>query len=150
MAEKLYASWASGYTAFPETANLRTLRQGFGVTFTIPAGRAEWIHLPIPTPVIVENDRATLEKVLVLFHARPNSEIIEVHVFDGPRRISRFSDMRLSGDHSQGVDARNVFTVRQADIAFGIGVTLRVNNISASSDSEFFISSFGGDFFHNV
>ncbi|WP_345147583.1 hypothetical protein [Nonomuraea rubra] len=58
--------------------------------------------------------------------------------------------MRLSGDHAQGVDARNVFVVRQADIAFGIGVTLRVNNISASTDSEFFISSFGGDFFHNV
>ncbi|MEW9551157.1 DUF6623 family protein [Nonomuraea sp. NPDC050783] len=150
MAEKLYASWASGYTAFPETAGLRTFRQGFGVTFTIPAGRIEFIHLPIPTPVIVGNDRATLDKVLVLFHARQTSEIVEVHVFDGPRRISRFSEMRLSGDHSQGVDTRNVFTVRQPDIAFGIGVTLRVNNTSASSDSELFISSFGGDFFHNL
>jgi hypothetical protein len=150
MAEKLYASWASGYTAFPETANLRTFRQGFGVTFTIPAGRSEWIHLPIPTPVIVENDRATLDKVLVLFHARQNSAIAELHVFDGPRRITRVSEMRSQGDHSQGVDSKNAFTVRQANIAFGIGVTLLVQNLSGSSDSEFFISSFGGDFFHNV
>jgi hypothetical protein len=150
MAEKLYASWASGYTAFPETANLRTFRQGFGVTFTIPPGRSEWIHLPVPTPVIVENDRATLEKLMVLFHARQNSAIAELHVFDGPHRINTFKEMRKQGDHSQGVDSVNSFTVRQANIAFGIGATLLVVNLSASSDSEFFISGFGGDFFHNV
>ncbi|MFB4285244.1 MULTISPECIES: DUF6623 family protein [unclassified Nonomuraea] len=150
VAEKLFASWASGYAAFPETANLRTLRQGFGVTFTIPGGRSEWIHLPIPTPVITEHDRATLDKVLVLYHARQNSAITELHVFDGPRRIARFSEMRHQGDHAQGVDSRNVFSIRQANIAFGIGVTLLVTNLSTSGDSEFFISSFGGDFFHNL
>ncbi|MEV4569477.1 DUF6623 family protein [Nonomuraea sp. NPDC049419] len=154
MADKLYASWASGYAAFPETAGLRTFRQGFGVTFTIPAGRAEWIHLPVPTPVIVGNDRANLEKVIVLYHARQNNELIEVHVFDGPRRISKFSGMRFTGDHSQGVEGglspKNVFVVRQPDIAFGIGVTLLVSNTSRTTDSEFFISSFGGDFFHTL
>ncbi|MEV4473121.1 hypothetical protein [Nonomuraea sp. NPDC049504] len=58
----------------------------------------------------------------VLHHARQNNELVEVHVF----------------------------VVRQPDIAFGIGATLLVSNTSRTTDSEFVVSSFGGNFFHNL
>ncbi|MEV4799352.1 hypothetical protein AB0K18_04995 [Nonomuraea sp. NPDC049421] len=58
----------------------------------------------------------------VLHDARQNNELVEVHVF----------------------------VVRQPDIAFGIGVTVLVSNTSRTTGSEFFLSSFGGDFFHNL
>ncbi|MGW4800383.1 DUF6623 family protein [Nonomuraea sp. NPDC004297] len=154
MAEKLHSSWVPGYAAFPENAGLRTFRQAFGVTFTIPPNGTEWIHLPIPTPVILANDRANLDKVLILLHTRLNTSVIEVSVWDGPIRVFLNTNMDLRGDWSQGLkgplESGNVFHVQKTDVRYGINVTLRVRNLSPTGDGEFSLTSFGGDFFHNA
>ncbi|GLW09103.1 hypothetical protein Misp01_42320 [Microtetraspora sp. NBRC 13810] len=148
MAAKLHASWAHGFTAVPENPATRVLRQGFGATFTIPANTGEWIHLPIPTPVITANARAVLDKVLFLFHARNTSSLLQVDVYDGPTRILAVREMRIRGDHSRGVDDKNVVTLRRPAIRFGVGVSLLV--AAGQNQSEFFVSGFGGDFFHDL
>jgi hypothetical protein len=42
------------------------LRQGFGVRFRGKANQQVWFHFAIPTPVINNGDRVTLDRVFVL------------------------------------------------------------------------------------
>jgi hypothetical protein len=145
---KMYASWAHGCTTFSEGPNTRVLRQGFGTTFTILANRSEWIHLPVPTPVIVEGVRASLGRMMVLFHARHTSSLAAVHVYDGPNRILTRDGLSVEGNHALGLDSGNSFPVNRPNILWGVSASLLVT--AGSINSEFFISSFGVDFFHDL
>jgi len=159
MARALFATWTHGCSAVCE--NLRTptyaLYQGSGVTFTKPGGGEDWIHVPIPTPVIVQNVRARLHKVFCLFDAQAGAEVINFHVFDGGLRIGSRDGTSLTGNHL-GIDDpkaipnefhRNWFEFGQfdydgrPDIFFGIGVTLKVRFPTA--ESKFFIPTAGAD-----
>ncbi|MEV0231592.1 DUF6623 family protein [Nonomuraea sp. NPDC050786] len=145
---KLYASWHHGFTAVAENPSTTALRQGFGVTFSLPANGGDWIHLPIPTPVIVEDRRATLDRVLILFDARETSALLAVHVWDGPNRILVREGLRIEGDHAHGLSGDNVFPVGHDGIAWGCGISMFFS--AGQIDSHVFIAGFGGDFSHNI
>jgi len=69
MARALFATWTHVVRSM---RNLRTPTYALyqdRVTFTKPGG-AKMIHVPIPTPVIVQNVRARLHKVFCLFDAQ--------------------------------------------------------------------------------
>lgn len=144
MAGRTYTAWAHGVAAMPENPEIPVRRQGFGVTFTIPAGCSEWIHLPVPTPAMVADARAALERVQVLFDARDACALTAVHVHDGPERILLHEDMKVEGDHSRGLDAMNVFPVARADIRFGVAISLLI--AAGPVDGGFFLTGFGGEF----
>lgn len=150
MTEKMFASWAQGFSAANENPRTRAFRQAFGVTFTLAANTDDFFHLALPTPVLVENVRATLDKVMILFNAQNTSFLFEVLVFDGPRNILTVREFQTRGDHAGGIDNKNSFSLVRPypSISFGVGITLHVS--SGASESKFFISSYGGDFLHNL
>ncbi|MGW0801554.1 DUF6623 family protein [Nonomuraea sp. NPDC002799] len=145
---KKYASWQHGFTAVAENPGTSALRQGFGVTFSLPANGGDWIHLAIPTPVIVEDRRATLDRVLILFHARETSALLRVHVWDGPNRILARDDLRIEGDHTHAPSGNNVFPVGRDGISWGCGISMFFT--AGQINSRVFIAGFGGDFSHNI
>ncbi|MFI7448559.1 DUF6623 family protein [Nonomuraea sp. NPDC049714] len=145
---KLYASWQHGFTAVAEKPSTSALRQGFGVTFTLPANGGDWIHLAIPTPVIVEDRRAGLDRVLIFFNARETSALLHVHVWDGPNQILVRDNLEIKGDHSHGIDGNNVFPVGRDGIGWGCGISLFFT--AGASNSHVFIAGFGGDFRHDI
>ncbi len=107
---KLFASWVPGY-AFVAQGDTSGYREGFGVTFHLEAGQGDWFHAPIPTPVIVENERARLGQVIVLYSFPQTAALHSVHVWDGPNRISATDGLDLTGDHGAGMDGDNTFPV---------------------------------------
>jgi hypothetical protein len=131
-----------------ENPGTSALRQGFGVTFSLPANGGDWIHLAIPTPVIVEDRRATLDRVLILFDARETSALLQVHVWDGPDRILVRDGLRVEGDHAHSLSADNIFPVGRDGINWGCGISMFFT--AGQIDSHVFIAGFGGDFSHNI
>jgi hypothetical protein len=85
------------------------LRQSGGATFKGQNGASNWFHVPIATPVIVKDVRATLVRVFVMFQCGDPAAIIEnnatiaganvtdIHVWDGPNRIHKFGPFNLFG-----------------------------------------------------
>jgi len=156
---KLFASWVPGCAVVAQKMGSGTLnsggwnfadcnghREGGGVTFYIGGGCNNWFHVPIPTPVIVENQRARLGRVMVLFKFPTTVTLDAVDVWDGPRKIFG-KNVTLTGDHGNGLDADNAFDVNYDGIQWGVVICLHV---SALKDDAIQFISAGADFYHNI
>lgn len=157
---KLFASWVPGYAAVAQTmggpplnwegqnfTDVNGHREGFGVTFYLQGNNSNWFHIPLPTPVIVEDERASLARVMVLFQLPEGAALNKVHVWDGPNRILQNDGLDITGDHHWGLDADNSFEVNHDNIRWGVGISLQV---SCVVDSRVHFASAGGDFRHNI
>jgi hypothetical protein len=69
-------------------------------------------------------------KVFVLYRAT-SARITAIQVWDGPNKVMEFTNLNLTGDHSDGLDFFNQFSPLVADrlkwglVAEGSGVDLR-------------------------
>ena len=114
---KLFASWVSGHAVVPETMGgsafdwawdaysdvTGTRGRGGYTNFRIKGGTDNWFSYPIPTPVIVEDQRATLARVMFLFTFGPGATIDTVEVRDsamGGRQLLNASGLTLGGDYA--------------------------------------------------
>jgi hypothetical protein len=90
---KLFASWVPGYSTVAQNmggpplnwngqnyTDVNGHREGFGVHFYLQGNQANWFHVPLPTPVIVEDQRATLGRVMILFGFPQGASLQSVHV----------------------------------------------------------------------
>jgi hypothetical protein len=111
------------------------LRYGWGATWIGNAGSANWFHVSIPTPTIVDDASASLQRVFVLFStgqglSGPGSggpTVTDVHVWDGSARIQTFGGLQGWGDRRGSLDSINTFVLPSAPrIRFGIGISVRV------------------------
>ena len=141
----------------PAFSEVNGWRRACGAFFRLVPHRDNWFHIAIPTPVLVEDRRAGLDRVMALFRI-DNGFLQRVLVFDGPNPIfdsaSTLGALHVSGDQLRGrVDNANVFHVDHDGINSGIGFSL---NFSASQDpqdqapADLYIASAGGIFFHNI
>lgn len=161
---KLYASWVPGYSFVPQKmgtdvldsnktpyVDVNGLREGFGAHFYLNGGQENWFHAPVPTPVMVEDKRATLGRVMVLF-ATDREEFIQletVDVWDGPNRILHRDNLSVGGNHAGGLDAANTWDVNHDGIAWGVGVSMRFST-GPQIRGEIYFASVGCDFYHNI
>lgn len=159
---KLYASWVPGYSFVPQNmgpgaldsrnqpfVDVNGLRQGFGAHYYLNESQDNWFHVAIPTPVIVEDRRATLGRVMVLFAVTQQfAALKEVHVWDGPNRILYRDNLSIDGTHSGGLDALNTWNVNHDGIAWGVGISMLFS--SRETGTEIYFASAGADFYHNI
>jgi hypothetical protein len=146
----MYASWVHGNAFQPAERPLDGLtnvdgiawtdvvglRQGQGASFRGEAGRANWFHVPIPTPVIVDDRRVRLTQIWLMFQcgtkpsagaASQEANITNIHVWDGPNRIALFGPFNLFGDHRFRLGNGNNFRLNAPqEIFFGIGLSVHV------------------------
>src|SRR3712207_5941220 len=121
----LTALWVHG-TALaiesPENAEACT-RFGWGTDGLLRPGTQTWFHLPVTTPVVMNDARATLARAFLLIHLDDGAEIHAVHLYDGPEPIQAFEGLRISGSHlSLGPD--NTFSPSEPHaMSWGLGVT---------------------------
>lgn len=108
------------------------LPQGPGKIFRGGPGD-NFFHFTIPTPVILENVRITLERVFVLYRADPNVTVIDVSVFDGPNRVFVSAmPTGISGRHDGAgglADLQDNITrwnVNPVQVFWGIGISVHV------------------------
>jgi hypothetical protein len=121
------AMWIHGTIVEAENpADLTLVRRGWGTHFFGRQFTSNWFHFPIPTPVILDDTRPQLVKVFV-FYQTGAARIINLHVYDGPRRVKAFDNLNLSGDHSGSVDSANSFVIDPPiTILFGLGISVAV------------------------
>ncbi len=82
----LFASWIPGNALKVESPEHLALlgHFGWGADMYMQPGKGSWFHIPTPTPVIVNNVRAALVRVFLLFDIAPGTgSIRNVHIFDG-------------------------------------------------------------------
>jgi hypothetical protein len=110
-----------------------------------------WFHFAIPTPVILNGNRASLQRVFVLWEARSGVQPAAVHVWDGPSRIAALGITRPAADANgttttgtnliDGVSRFNLPSPHSVQFSVGISVAVWFNN---DGDITFF--SAGADF----
>src|SRR5437870_3929691 len=76
------AIWTHGTIVEPEETPDSTSRKGWGISFTGRPGTSNWFHIPVATPVILDDLRPPLVKVFV-FYKTGASRITNIHVYDG-------------------------------------------------------------------
>jgi len=157
---KLFASWVPGYSTVAQNmggpplnwngqnyTDVNGYREGFGVHFYLQANQANWFHVPLPTPVIVEDQRATLGRVMILYAFPQGASLQSVHVWDGPNRILQRDGLNITGNHAGGLDPDNTFDVNHAGILWGVGISMLVSTVV---DASIYFATAGGDFYHNI
>jgi hypothetical protein len=166
----LYASWSPGIAfmpaEFPANADglmlvngipwtdVVGLRQSGGTTFQGQAGAANWFHVPIATPVIVNDIRVKLVQIFVMFlcgdpnvNFAPNAgaNVTDIHVWDGPNRIHKFGPFNLFGEHRFRLDNNNTHQLPMPLPNIFFGVELAVH-VTFSANQTVTFASAGADF----
>src|SRR5699024_1832382 len=89
-------------------------------------GTFTWFHVAVPTPVITDNIRITLEKIFI-FYKTKHAVIKSVHVYDGAVKFKAFDNLSLSGDRSNGIVPANTWAITpNVAMKFGLGFSVGV------------------------
>jgi hypothetical protein len=127
IAISMFASWVHGNALTAESPEhlAQIGHHGWGADVHVKPGRGCWFHIPLPTPVIVDNARVRLQRVFVLFKSDPGAgEIRNLHVYDGAAKPQEFNDLHLSGEHRHGLDCTNWFELTTPHpVEWGIGIS---------------------------
>jgi hypothetical protein len=155
----IQASWVSGNVAQVEVpgasrllvvdatphSNVVGRRVGSGITFRSRAGQSNWFHFAIPTPVIVNDVRARLERVFVMYWIDAGARLNAVHVWDGPNPIQAYSGLGYTGAHFNDIDTQNNWAGGGGEVRFGIGISVLVE-AQPGTDARLYFASAGADF----
>ena len=134
MPDSKFISWAHGSSMQLEYPNRITSVRHTGPFARVEgsAGQNTWVHLPVPTPTVVNGNNVRVGAVLAGFRARANARVHEVIVYDGDRRIAEHTGLDLQGDH---LDAR--FEVPDTpEAGKGINVTLGLSFSDNAPDAR--------------
>lgn len=163
-----YASWVHGNALveeLPQGILKRHWAWGTELQFIFGPGESPvgtWCHLPIPTPVILNDSRLKVQTLFLLFKTGQHAAIDNLHVFDGPNKVHGWdivpgSNMsaRRSGDHSRSIDAQNTFTLPTPhELAFGLSIAFTFRPVAVNTslpqvdpEGTLLITTAGADFF---
>ena len=121
------ASWTHGNSLTVETPqNLASIIHiGWGTELRFVPGKSSWCHIPIPTPVIVDNQRLKVQKLFLFFNVKEGQgSIRNIHVYDGPSRIQTVDGLTLKCDHVGCIDNVNTITLQnQHSVLFGLSIS---------------------------
>jgi hypothetical protein len=124
----LYASWVHGNAVTVEAPqNLdRVGHYGWGGDMAIKPGKDSWFHIPVPTPVIVNDARSRLDQ--------------------------EFNGLLLEGEHRTGLDGQNTFVLTAPHtVIWGIGISFYfIADIGFDTqipDARLILGAAGGDFY---
>jgi Family of unknown function (DUF6623) len=124
----LHASWNHGNAVRVETPeNFKSIKpMGWGTDLELIPGRQSWLHIPVPTPVIVDDVRVRVRTLFLLF----NSDLAflhDVHIFDGPSRIQSFDLLgTVWGQHGSAIDTVNTFKLSTShSVSWAMSISFR-------------------------
>ena len=129
-----FTSWVHGSSMQIEYPNRVTSVRHTGPFVRIEGsvGQNTWVHLPIPTPTVVDGASMRVGAALVSFRTRDNATVHEVIVYDGEKRIAEHTDLNLQNDQ---LGAR--FDVPDTPLAGqGINITLGVSFADNAPDAR--------------
>lgn len=163
-----HASWVHGNAvALEDPTNIILRHFGWGteMQFLLSSGAAPtgtWGHIPIPTPVIVNDVRLKVQKFFLLFKTGQHAAIDNIHIYDGPKKIFSLDvvpgsniSARRTGDHSRAIDPQNTFTLPTPhEPEFGMSISFSFRPVAVNTslrpvdpEGKLMITTAGADFF---
>jgi hypothetical protein len=143
-----HAMWSHGHAMVVENpaALVSEWRAGFFIRTVGRPGTTNWFHFGIPTPVIVNDNRLTVDSALVrLKSAGTGAKITNVHVFDGERKIASHDGLSVAPTTWQML---RWAVPGRPEVLWGVGVTVGVSFTGGSDAANTLeLSSAGVDFF---
>src|SRR6266700_955815 len=148
------AMWIQGNALTVESpaAVVQTLHIGWGTVVYGVLGKSSWFHIPVPSPVVINDARPRLTKVFLMFDVGAGMGYISnVHLYDGPYNFKQFNGLYLVGDHRTYLDGANTLVLDAPQtIYLALGISFHFQ-FAACFDGGcatpwFTISSAGGDF----
>jgi hypothetical protein len=75
--------------------------------------------------VIINDVRAKVQKMFLLFKCQQGmGEIRNIHIYDGPNRITTMDNIHLSGDHGGGLDGVNTINLQVPhEVPWGMSIS---------------------------
>lgn len=150
----LNASWVHG-TALTVESPQNLARKGYfgwGADMVLspnPEG-GSWFHIPLPTPVIVGDNRTFVQTFFLLCWT-DGGVIQEVDIWDGPNKVREFVALAVHGEHRLGLDNANTFKMEQGhSVNWGMGISFFFANAGGSEGGlggRLILAAAGGDFF---
>ena len=123
--------------------DLMGLHRGFHVTWRGRGGQANWFHVAIPTPAVVNDTRMRLDKAYVLFITGATTLVVAATVWDGERLLQSFT-LGVNGHHCGGIDASNTLDLTSNPEVFsGVGLSV---GVSFPVDDDIMFCGAGADF----
>ena len=127
----LTASWTHGNVTeleFPNNPSVLRIPRGWGAEFYFPRGEnstAAWLHIPIPTPVIISDVRGNVFRFFLLFSCDPNLGTIDtVQLYDGPNIVQSFSVFLGGLGFLNQILPQNTFSLSAPhSVAFGLSIS---------------------------
>lgn len=129
------AMWAHGHSMIVERPQdlVSEWRAGFFIRVVGRRNATNWFHFPIPTAVIVNNNRLRIDSAMLRFRSlSTQADVTNLHVFDGENRIFARDGMAFSPS-AWGLER---FTLPdKPEVFWGVGVTVGVR-FSGTTDAQ--------------
>ncbi len=142
------AMWAHGHSMAIEFPNNILSERKLGYYYRVigKANTTNWFHFATPTPVIVDNNRLSIDSAMLRFRSKStNADVTAVHVYDGEIKILNRNGLNLSPKNF-GLERFNIRP--RKDVKWGIGISVGVRfsgNTNTKNTIEF--AAAGVDFF---
>jgi len=133
-----HAMWVHGHSlTIEDPSNVVSVdRKGNGAHVKIKAFSGTWLHLAIPTPVLVDGTRLKVGVVSLRFKTPGAAvKVTNVHVWDGDTKIAGWDSLTLSGD--QPLKQFTVSGNPQVQWGLGISVRVEVGDVSGGGTIQF-------------
>ena len=152
------AKWVHGTIVEAEYPDRLTsfVRKGWGTDIVGKENTTNWFHIPITTPVIMDDVRPLLVRVWILYNAGSEGTIVNpiitnLHLYDGGNKVCSFDGLDLSGDHSRSLDEFNKWDIKPPiTIHSGLGISVGVKFLCqpppVGCSTRFRFTAVGADF----
>jgi hypothetical protein len=139
-----HAMWINGNGLAAEVPErLASQCFGFFQRFTGQPNTDNWLHAPIPTPVIVDAQRLRISQAMVRFRTLPGVAITSIHIYDGEKRLESYERLNLASEEW----VRYGFPVRGGPyVEYGVGISIQVAFGAEQYDRVIEFSAVGCDF----
>jgi hypothetical protein len=120
---------------------------GWGTTVYGISGQSSWFHIPVPSPVVLNNRRPSLSEVFLMFDIGPNMGFISnVHLYDGGYPFKQFDGLQRIGNHRTAPDSYNTFALGAPHPIYqALGISFKVH--FTGRQPWMTVSGAGGNFY---
>jgi hypothetical protein len=147
MTNLAYASWIHGTaTQIESPENLASIkRAGWGITVVANPNGNNVFHFPIPTPVIINDQRLRIGSVMLQFRTgSADAYVTELNINNGANLIHQYK--YNAGDVSGNVGFRRFDVPEHPPVRLGIDIVVHVAFGVESMDHSMTFESAGCDF----
>jgi hypothetical protein len=102
---------------------------GWGTTVYGISSHTAWFHIPVPSPVVLNNRRPSLSAVFLMFDIGPGMGYISnVHLYDGAYSFMQFNNLARTGNHRTSPDSVNSFALSAPHPIYqALGISFKVH-----------------------